>query len=186
MSAPRRAVFLDRDGVLNEAVLRDGKPYSPAGLHELAIPADVPESLRALHDAGLLLIVITNQPDVARGLQTTAGVEAINAALRARLPLDDVFVCYHDDRDRCSCRKPQPGLLLQAAAAHRIDLTQSFMVGDRWRDVQAGRRAGCLTVLLDRPYHEPGPDSLPHYIARSFQDAASWILLHPVSAKERG
>ena len=178
MSAPRRAVFLDRDGVLNDAVVRDGRPYSPAGLHELAIPPDVPDALRALRAAGFALIVVTNQPDVARGLQERAVVEAINAALRAQLPLDDFFVCYHDDRDGCSCRKPQPGLLLQAAARHRIDLAHSFMVGDRWRDVEAGRRAGCCTVRLERHYADPGPESPPHHIARSLQEAASWILQH--------
>jgi len=180
VSALRRAVFLDRDGVLNEAVVRDGKPYSPAGLHELAIPADVPDALRALREAGFALIVITNQPDVARGVQPRTVVEEINAALRAQLPLDDIFVCYHDDRDGCSCRKPQPGLLLQAAAEYRIDLARSFMVGDRWRDVEAGRRAGCFTVRLERHYRDAGPESPPHYIARSFLDAASWILRHPV------
>jgi D-glycero-D-manno-heptose 1,7-bisphosphate phosphatase len=183
VSALRRAVFLDRDGVLNEAVVRNGKPYSPAGLHELAIPADVPEALRALRAAGFALIVVTNQPDVARGTQERTIVEAINTAIRARLPLDDVFVCYHDDRDGCSCRKPQPGLLLQAAAEHGIDLAQSFMVGDRWRDVEAGRRAGCFTIRLERHYHDPAPESPPHYIAGSLLDAALWILRHPASTK---
>jgi len=178
VSALRRAVFLDRDGVLNEAVVRNGKPYSPAGLHELAIPPDVPEALRALRAAGFALIVVTNQPDVARGIQPRAVVEEINASLRAQLPIDDVLVCYHDDSDGCECRKPQPGLLLRAAAEHRIDLARSFMVGDRWRDVEAGRRAGCSTVRLERHYQQDGPEILPHYVARSFSDAASWILRH--------
>jgi D-glycero-D-manno-heptose 1,7-bisphosphate phosphatase len=181
VSRARRAVFLDRDGVLNEAVVRDGKPYSPAGLHEVVIPADVPEALRALRAAEFALIVVTNQPDVARGIQPRSVVEEINAALRAELPLDDIFVCYHDDSDGCDCRKPQPGLLLQAAGEYRIDLTRSFMVGDRWRDVEAGRRAGCLTVRLEGHYREDGPDSPPDYIAGSLFEAASWILKHPVS-----
>jgi D-glycero-D-manno-heptose 1,7-bisphosphate phosphatase len=183
VSAGRRAVFLDRDGVLNDAVVRDGKPYSPAGLHELAVPPDVPDALRALRAAGFVLIVVTNQPDVARGIQERSVVEAINTELRARLPLDDVFVCYHDDRDGCSCRKPLPGLLLQAAAEHRIALAQSFMVGDRWRDVEAGRRAGCFTVRLERHYRDPGPESPPSYIAGSLLDAAQWILRHPASTR---
>jgi len=181
VSGARRAVFLDRDGVLNEAVVRDGKPYSPAGLNEVVIPADVPEALRGLRAAGFALIVVTNQPDVARGIQPRAVVEEINAALRAELPLDDIFVCYHDDSDGCACRKPQPGLLLQAAGEYRIDLARSFMVGDRWRDVEAGRRAGCLTVRLEGHYREDGPDSPPDFIARSLFEAASWILKHPVS-----
>jgi D-glycero-D-manno-heptose 1,7-bisphosphate phosphatase len=178
----RRAVFLDRDGVLNEAVVRGGKPYSPAGLHELAIPPDVPDALGTLRAAGFALIVVTNQPDVARGIQPRTAVEEIHAALRAQLPLDDILVCYHDDRDGCSCRKPQPGLLLRAAAEYRIDLPRSFMVGDRWRDVEAGRRAGCRTVRLEAYYLEDGPETPPDYVACSFSDAASWILSHPLSA----
>jgi len=181
VSVSRRAVFLDRDGVLNEAVVRGGRPYSPAGLHEFVIPSDVPDALRALRAEGFALIVVTNQPDVARGIQRQAVVEEINAALRAQLPLDAMFVCYHDDSDSCACRKPKPGLLFQAAAEHGIDLARSFMVGDRWRDVEAGRRAGCLTVRIEGHYVEDGPESTPDYIARSLSDAASWILRHAVS-----
>ena len=176
MNPLRRAVFLDRDGVLNEAMVRDGKPYSPAGLDELAVPADVPDALRTLRAAGFALIVVTNQPDVARGIQPRTAVEEIHATLRAQLPLDDILVCYHDDRDGCSCRKPQPGLLLRAAAEHRIDLARSFMIGDRWRDVEAGRRAGCLTVRVEGHYREDGPETPPDYVAHSLSDAASWIL----------
>lgn len=178
MTGRRRAVFLDRDGVLNEPIIRDARPYSPSGLHEVVIPADVPDALRALRGAGFLLIMVTNQPDVARGRQTRSRVEEINAWLQTRLPLDDIFVCYHDDRDGCSCRKPQPGLLLQAAAAHGIDVSQSFMIGDRWRDDEAGRRAGCRTVRIDRRYKEEESGRPPDYIVHSFSDAAAWILQH--------
>src|SRR5262249_18704504 len=135
-AAPRRAAFLDRDGVLNRASIKDGKP--PASPAELEILPDVPDALRALKASGLLLIGATNQPDVARGIQRRDVVEAINAKLCASLPLDDLLVCFHDDRDDCACRKPRPGLLLEAAAKHGIDLTASYMVGDRWRDVGAG------------------------------------------------
>jgi D-glycero-D-manno-heptose 1,7-bisphosphate phosphatase len=168
-------VFLDRDGVLNDAVVRNGKPHSPAGPQDLVIPADVPEGLRALRAAGFALIVVTNQPEVARGIQSRAGVEQIHAALRERLPLDDVLVCFHDDGDRCFCRKPEPGMLIEAAARHGLDPTRSFMVGDRWRDVEAGRRAGCRTIRIER--HYPGePEAAADYVARSFADASSWIL----------
>lgn len=138
----RKAVFLDRDGVLNEAVLRNGRPHPPADVSALRIPPDVPGLIQRLRDAGFLTIGVTNQPDVARGAQSRAAVDAINAALRAVVPLDDLLVCYHDDADACECRKPGPGLLIQAAARHGIDLGRSFMMGDRWRDVEAGRRAG--------------------------------------------
>src|SRR2546429_2967557 len=114
--ASRQAVFLDRDGVLNQAMVRGGKPYPPASLTELQILPGTSDALYALQAAGFLLIGVTNQPDVARGSQRREVVEAINAVLRATLPLAEILVCYHDGRDGCSCRKPQPGLLLQAAA----------------------------------------------------------------------
>ena len=174
-AASRRAVFFDRDGVLNEAIVRDGKPYSPAGLEEVVIPGDAHEALRRLQDAGFVLIGATNQPEVARGTQRREIVEAINAALLDRLPLERIFVCYHDDRDGCSCRKPRPGLLLQAAEEYGIDLARSFMIGDRWRDVEAGRRAGCRTVLLVGRHSEEVPTA-PEYTAQSLSDAASWVL----------
>jgi D-glycero-D-manno-heptose 1,7-bisphosphate phosphatase len=176
VSGTRRAVFLDRDGVLNEVVLQNGAPRSPASLEELVIPADVPGALRALRAAGFALIVVTNQPEVARGAQSRAGVERIHTALRERLPLDDVLVCFHDDRDRCACRKPEPGLLLAAAARHGIDPARSFIIGDRWRDVEAGRRAGCTTVRIAREYARERPEVVADYTARSFADASSWVL----------
>lgn len=172
----RRAVFFDRDGVLNEAVVREGKPYSPAGPEELRIARGAPDALRALKEAGFLLVVVTNQPDVARGRQRRSVVEAINARLRAALPLDAIYVCYHDDRDACPCRKPRPGLLLRAATEHAIDLPRSFMIGDRWRDVDAGRQAGCVTIWLEQGYAEADPESAPDYQAHSLPDAASWVL----------
>jgi D-glycero-D-manno-heptose 1,7-bisphosphate phosphatase len=145
-------------------------------VQELRIPSGVPEALERLKAAGFVLICVTNQPDVARGLQRREVVEAMNAALRATLPVEDFLVCYHDDRDGCLCRKPKPGLLLHAAAAHGIDLRASYMVGDRWRDVDAGRRAGCVTIQLGSGYAEQGPASPPDHTARSLTEAASWIL----------
>lgn len=170
------AVFLDRDGVLNRAVVRDGRPYSPAGPDEFEIVPGAREALDRLREAGFLLICVTNQPDVVRGLQRRETVEAMHRSLAAALPLNDVLVCYHDDADRCPCRKPEPGLLLEAAARHAVDLGRSFMVGDRWRDIEAGHRAGCRTVLIDHGYAEPGPAVLPGCRVRSLPEAASWIL----------
>ncbi len=175
----RQAVFLDRDGVLNRAILRDGRPYPPATLAEFQVLPDAPNALEALKDAGFLLIGVTNQPDVARGTQSRAVVEAINAALLAALPLREILVCYHDDRDGCDCRKPRPGLLLQAAARHAIDLRSSFMIGDRWKDIETGRRAGCATVLIDHGYAEVVPASPPDSTVRSLSEAAAWILRQP-------
>ena len=174
----RRAVFLDRDGVLNRAVFKNGKPYPPGSLEELQIPDDVPHALQLLKEAGFLLIGVTNQPDVARGAQRREVVESINASLLAVLPLEDILVCYHDDGDRCSCRKPQPGLMYEAAARYGIDLGSSYMVGDRWKDVEAGRRAGCTTVLIDYGYDEEREPPPPDYFVRALGDAVVHILKH--------
>jgi transaldolase len=162
--------------VLNRAIVRDGKPYPPVDLSQLEVLPDVPEALGKLRMAGFRLVIVTNQPDVARGKQTRQAVEAIHAELLARgLPIDEFRVCYHDDRDDCTCRKPRPGLLLIAAEEDGLDLSASFMVGDRWRDIEAGRRAGCTTVFIDYGYAEPersGPDAR----VRSLAEAADWIL----------
>jgi D-glycero-D-manno-heptose 1,7-bisphosphate phosphatase len=173
---PRRAVFLDRDGVLNEVVIQRGRPHPPASIQQLKLCADAALALARLKSAGFLLVVVTNQPDVARGHQTRAAVEAMNAAVASALPVDDFLVCWHDDRDACLCRKPKPGLLLDAANRHNIDLLQSFLIGDRWRDIDAGAAAGCRTVLLDHHYAERAPDSSPDFRTASLQEAADWIL----------
>jgi D-glycero-D-manno-heptose 1,7-bisphosphate phosphatase len=170
----RRAVFLDRDGVISRAVVRHGKPYPPARVEDLEVLPGVAEALRHLKAAGYLLIVVTNQPDVARGVQSRAAVEAMHARLASILSIDEFRVCYHDDGDACACRKPNPGLLLDAARAHGVDLHASIMVGDRWRDVEAGRRAGCATVFLDHGYAERKP-AQPDVVVSSLTEAADWI-----------
>ncbi len=172
----RRSVFLDRDGVINKAIVRNGRPYPPASLAEMEIVEGVLQALQALKDAGFLLIGVTNQPDVARGTQKKEVVESINLALMRALPLDEILVCYHDDGDDCACRKPKPGLLSQAAERHSIDLPGSFMVGDRWKDVEAGKRAGCTTILIDYHYAEREPPSPPDCRVHSLRQAASWIV----------
>lgn len=176
MSGSRKAVFLDRDGVLNRAVMRQGKPHPPAGRSEIEILPDVPAALAALGQEGFSLYVVTNQPDVARGVVSRNAVEEIHATLRETLPLDGFYVCYHDDKDDCECRKPKPGLLLAAAEEHGISLTGSYMIGDRWRDVEAGQRAGCRTVWLDLGYAERGPAKPADARVRSLGEAVSWIL----------
>jgi transaldolase len=169
----RPAVFLDRDGVLNAAVVRDGKPYPPASIDELIIAPDAARVLGRLRAAGYRVVVVTNQPDVARGTQRREVVEVINAALAAALAIDEIRVCYHDDRDGCECRKPAPGLLLQPP---EYDLARSVMVGDRWRDIEAGRRAGvAATILVDRGYRERRTAE-PDVRVRSLTEAVDWIL----------
>jgi len=171
-----RAVFFDRDGVLNRAAVRGGLPYSPQAESELEIVPEARAALESLAALGYLLIVATNQPDVARGKQTREAVEALNVQLRRALPLDDVYVCFHDDADACECRKPKPGMLLQAAARYDIDLAASFMVGDRWRDIEAGRRAGARTIFIDHGYREPKPDPPADATVSDLAQAADWIV----------
>jgi D-glycero-D-manno-heptose 1,7-bisphosphate phosphatase len=175
----QRAVFLDRDGVINQAIVRDGKPYPPSGVGELKIVAGAAEALRDLKRAGFLLIVVTNQPDIARGTQSPNAVDAIHQALANVLALDDFFVCPHDDSDQCDCRKPLPGLLLRAAEKYDIDISRSFMVGDRRRDVDAGASTGCATVWIDYGYREKRPAAEPSAKVDSIRAAADWILRQP-------
>jgi D-glycero-D-manno-heptose 1,7-bisphosphate phosphatase len=135
----------------------------------------VDAALADLSRAGYVLVVVTNQPDVARGAQRREVVDAIHARLQAALPLDAVYCCFHDDADRCACRKPAPGLLLDAARDLGLDLAASVMVGDRWRDIDAGRAAGCRTVFVDRGYAERQPTAFD-LKADSLVGAAAWIL----------
>lgn len=172
----RRAVFLDRDGVLNRTVIRNGKPSAPFNLAECELFSGVPEALAALRAAGYELIVVTNQPDVARGDARRDDVEAIHRYLRSNLPLDDIRVCYHDDHDECSCRKPKPGMLYAAAVERQLQMPRSFLVGDRWRDIGAGHAAGCRTILVNA---FPEPTRLePEVELPDLPAAASWILGH--------
>lgn len=171
----RRAVFLDRDGVLNRAVLRGGRLHPPLSLEELELMPGVEEALARLRDAGFLLIVATNQPDVARGRQRREVIDAMHDSMRARLVLDEIRACYHDDGEGCACRKPQPGMLREAAEAWGIALGSSYMVGDRWRDIEAGRRAGCTTLLVAGAGEEAAGCTPDHSVA-DLREAVDIIL----------
>jgi transaldolase len=177
-------VFLDRDGVLNRTVVRDGAPRSPASAEELEILPGVPEALATLARDGWLLLVVTNQPDVARGRQTRDAVDAINRRVMAELPVQAVLTCFHDDADGCECRKPRPGMLLRAAAEHGVDLGASFMVGDRWRDVEAGRAAGCRTFLVRAAHSEPERCRADYEVADLVEAAAAIRRLTPLAAQD--
>ena len=172
----RRAVFLDRDGVINRAFVRDGKPFPPPTPQELEVLPGVSEALRELKLHGYELLVVTNQPDVGRGKQSREALDAMHQSLAAQLPIDDILVCCHTDQDKCDCRKPLPGMLLEAAQKHHIDLAASFMVGDRWRDIEAGYNAGCKTILIDYGYSERPPDRAPDLRVGSLREAADWII----------
>jgi D-glycero-D-manno-heptose 1,7-bisphosphate phosphatase len=171
----RAGVFLDRDGVLNEAVVTAGLPEPPREPSELELLPQVEEACAQLADAGLVLIVVTNQPDIARGLVDRATVDDLNKRLLGSLALHDVIVCPHDDGDACACRKPKPGMLLEGASRWDIDLGHSVMVGDRWRDIQAGRAAGTHTVFVDRGYDEPAPQH-PDLTVKELYESVPWII----------
>ena len=175
MSNGRRAVFLDRDGVINRAEVRAGKSYAPAALEDLSVLPGVAQSLIRMREAGFLTLVVTNQPDVGKGTQRREVVEAMHAKLARELALDAIYACYHVADDRCSCRKPEPGMLLEAASDWGVDLKSSWMVGDRWRDIGAGRAAGTRTIWIDCGYDEPRAES-PDWIVRSLPEAAEIIL----------
>lgn len=165
-----RAVFLDRDGVINHNEVRDGRPRGPETLAEFFILPGVREAIEAFRAAGFLVIVATNQPNLPLAL-----VEAMHSILRKNLPIDDIKVCHHVDADNCTCRKPKPGLLLEAARERGISLAQSWMIGDRWRDVEAGRAAGCRTVFIDFGYEgEPRPRA-PDVIVGSLLEAVPFV-----------
>lgn len=151
----RPAVFLDRDGVINRAIIRDGVVASPMTADEFELLPGVVDACEQLAESGVLLIVVTNQPEISRGRLAAAEVEIMNDRLRLALPVDDVVVCPHDNADGCSCRKPLPGMLVDAADRFDIDLVRSVMVGDRWKDIAAGAAAGCFTVHIDGGYADP-------------------------------
>jgi D-glycero-D-manno-heptose 1,7-bisphosphate phosphatase len=173
----RRAVFLDRDGVINRALEKESKPYPPTSLKEFEILPEVPAACAKLKAAGFLLVVATNQPDVGRDTLKQEVVEKIHTHMTAQLPIDRVEVCYHAGKglSDCDCRKPKPGMLFHAAKVLNIDLAQSWMVGDRWRDIDCGVAAGCKTVLIDRHYAEK-LHAQPAFSAGNLAEAADIIL----------
>lgn len=168
-----RAVFLDRDGVINEVVFRNGKPCSPRTVEEFRLCEGITEALHRLASAGLHLFVVSNQPDVARGFLSSLVLREMNDRILAFLPVERVLACPHDDADDCPCRKPKPGMLYELASSEAIDLPRSFLIGDSWKDVQAGERAGCKTILLRRPYNT-GVGA--HIVIESLLQAVDLIL----------
>ena len=170
-----RAVFLDRDGVLNANLVRDNRPYAPRRLDEFRLLPGVEEAVQRIKAAGFLAIVVTNQPDVADGVTSRATVDAMHAELRRRLALDDIKICFHNNAARCSCRKPLPGLILEAAAEYGIDLAASYMVGDRWRDIKAGQAAGCHAIFIDYGFKQDEAID-PDATFKTLPEAVSYIL----------
>lgn len=180
----RRAVFVDRDGVINKSVVRDGRPFPPSSCAELEILPGVVEAVARLRSAGFLVIAVTNQPDVGRGRQRREVVDDIHAHIRQAVPLDDLRVCFHVEEDGCSCRKPRPGMLIDAAGQWGVDLPASFMIGDRWRDIEAGKAAGCRTILVGERYDERHPEG--YWASAPSLAGASALILADLAAGKEG
>jgi D-glycero-D-manno-heptose 1,7-bisphosphate phosphatase len=174
--AGKPAVFLDRDGVIVIPEFRDGRSFAPTRVEQLCIYPTAAENLKRLKVAGYVLVVVTNQPDVGNGKVPIAVVEEMHRQLLRKLPLDLIKVCTHTQRAGCECRKPKPGMLLAAAAELNIDLSHSFMVGDRASDVEAGRAAGCTTVFIDLGYTSEIKPTMAHFAVRSLGDAVEVVL----------
>jgi len=170
----KNAVFFDRDGVINRPVVRDGTPHPPEDASQFDWMEGVHGTLEILRNRGYLLFVITNQPDVARGTQSRAFVESLHQRVRAELPITAIYTCFHDDVDGCSCRKPKAGLIYQARGDYSIDLSSSWVVGDRWRDIEAGRTAGCRTIYVRHGYRETPAHGYDQEIDRLSQ-LLTWI-----------
>ena len=171
----RRAVFLDRDGVITRSNVRGGRPYAPTTLDDFEVLPGVSAALQKLRQAGYLNLVVTNQPDISTGKQSTDVLDAMHAHLLGELAIDAIRVCAHVDAHGCDCRKPKPGMLVDLAGEWGVDLATSWMVGDRWRDIGAGQAAGCRCCFIECGYEEKHPD--PPYIAvGSLVEAAEVIL----------
>ena len=173
----QKAVFFDRDGVLSQVFFRDGKPVAPLDPKDFKLVPDAESCVKNLSAAGYVLVVVTNQPDVVRGWLAPEALEAMNAMLLRKLGgpagIRSIYICPHDNQDNCSCRKPKPGLLLKGAEEWNIDLGASFMIGDRKVDVDAGKAAGCKTLLIEADYNR-GVQA--DFNAPDLSAAAAWIL----------
>ncbi len=170
----KKAIFLDRDGVINKTFIKNSLPISPPSFDLLEILPGVKESILRLKKLNFVCLVVTNQPDVSRGKIEKKTIIKMNNYLKDEIKLDDIFVCYHDDRDKCKCRKPKPGLLLDASKKWDINLKKSYMIGDRWRDIEAGKSVGCKTIFIDYDYKEAKPKN-PDFTTDSLLNAVHLI-----------
>ncbi len=167
-----KAVFLDRDGVINQSIVKNGKPYAPRSFDEFKLLPNVKKALKLLHKENYLLIIVTNQPDVGDQIQKKEVVDSFHRFLLNNLPIDDIEVCF--DRNSLNY-KPNIGMLLKSKEKLNIDFAKSFMIGDRWRDIDAGKNAGCKTIFIDHGYQE-SLNEQPDCTVSSLYEAALHIL----------
>jgi D-glycero-D-manno-heptose 1,7-bisphosphate phosphatase len=168
-----RGIFLDRDGVINKVIIRDGQVYSPVSKEEFEFVDGVANAVKVLKSSGFRVIVVTNQPDIARNKMSKTDLAQMTERVIKETGVDDVVVCPHDDNDRCQCRKPKPGMLVNSAKKWNIDLPKSFVIGDSWKDIEAGKKAGCACVLINAKYNK---DVACHLRVKSLSDAVELIL----------
>lgn len=171
----RKAIFLDRDGVINIPLIREGKSFAPRTVRDFKFYPDMSAILKNLKSLDFLLIIVTNQPDIGNGLVDIRVVEAMHKTINQQLPIDHIEMCPHSQKDECECRKPKPGMLLQSALRFNINLRESIMIGDRWSDIEAGQKAGCKSIFIDRHYHEQRPNG-SYLTVESLQEAAYYLL----------
>lgn len=170
-----RAVFLDRDGVINEALINNCKPFAPLNFGEFKLDKYARESYKRIEKAGYIAVIVTNQPEIARGNLDTSELLKMHELIKTNIGIKHIYVCTHDDEDHCNCRKPLPGLIMSAAEELNIDLKSSFLIGDRWKDIEAGQRAGCGCIWINRSYDEAMPKG--RYIETlSLEEATMWIV----------
>jgi D-glycero-D-manno-heptose 1,7-bisphosphate phosphatase len=158
-----KAVFLDRDGIINRAIIKNNIPYSPRKLSEFTLNTDIKPVIEVVKKHGYIVIVVTNQPDVARGLLKESTLQRMHTIIRKNLPIDDIYYCPHDDLDKCPCRKPKPGMLFEAAKKWNITLAESYFLGDQERDVHTAINAGCCPIILDYPYNRDENEAIRIY-----------------------
>jgi D-glycero-D-manno-heptose 1,7-bisphosphate phosphatase len=171
-----QALFLDRDGVLNRSIVRDGKPFAPTLLDEFEFLPGVQEALELTNEAGIKNIVVTNQPDLGTGKISEEQFRLIHERCISELKIHDIKFCPHTQDDNCACRKPLPGMIFSAAKQHGIDIAQSYMIGDRWRDIECGQLAGCkANFFIDYSYNEKKPEP-PYILVRTLAEAVQIIL----------
>jgi D-glycero-D-manno-heptose 1,7-bisphosphate phosphatase len=174
-SGKLRAVFLDRDGVLARAIVRDGVAYAPIRVEDFVLVPEAGEQVERLRAAGFLCVLFTNQPELANGMLSSSDLDEMHRQMLAVVPLHDIYVCPHDKTERCRCHKPETGMMDDAVARWEVDLAASYVIGDRWRDVDAGRNAGCYSILIERPYSAASWASLR---VATLTDAVDAVLKH--------
>jgi D-glycero-D-manno-heptose 1,7-bisphosphate phosphatase len=167
-------VFLDRDGVVNKIILKERRPYSPRELDQLEILEGVRDAVQIFQKLRFKVVVITNQPEISRGLITEDLTIEMHNKIREETGIESFYFCRHDDFHDCECRKPKAGMLLKAAEELNLDFSQSYLVGDRWKDIHAGQKVGCKCYFIDNHYDEPRP-ILPFHTVKSLYEAAILI-----------